>query len=130
MGNLEKTDNYLFLDKLEAYIKARELSRIVWRMYSKLSWEDKKIGGFQFIDSTDSVGANIAEGYGRFHYLDKAKFYYNARGSLLESNHWFGIMDERGRIEKKDKTEYLQCYRSLRPLINGLIRSAVKQKNS
>ncbi len=31
-----------------------------------------------------SISANIAEGFGRFHYLDKAKFYLNARGSLLE----------------------------------------------
>lgn len=31
-----------------------------------------------------SVTANIAEGYGRFHYLDNAKFCSNARGSLFE----------------------------------------------
>ncbi|MFA5033426.1 MAG: four helix bundle protein [bacterium] len=31
-----------------------------------------------------SVPANIAEGFGRFHYLDKNKFYLNARGSLCE----------------------------------------------
>ena len=29
-----------------------------------------------------SVPANIAEGFGRYHYMDKAKFYLNARGSL------------------------------------------------
>lgn len=31
-----------------------------------------------------SIPANIAEGFGRYHYLDKAKFYLNSRGSLLE----------------------------------------------
>lgn len=31
-----------------------------------------------------SVPANIAEGFGRYHYLDKAKFYLNARDSLFE----------------------------------------------
>lgn len=31
-----------------------------------------------------SVPANIAEGFGRYHYMDKAKFYLNARGSLYE----------------------------------------------
>lgn len=31
-----------------------------------------------------SVPANIAEGFGRYHYLDRAKFYLNARGSLFE----------------------------------------------
>ena len=31
-----------------------------------------------------SVPANISEGFGRFHFMDKAKFYLNARGSLYE----------------------------------------------
>ena len=31
-----------------------------------------------------SISANIAEGFGRYHYLDKAKFYLNSRGSLFE----------------------------------------------
>lgn len=31
-----------------------------------------------------SVTANIAEGYGRFHYLNNAKFCSNARGSCCE----------------------------------------------
>ncbi len=30
--------------------------------------------GDQFIKSIDSVGANIADGYGRFHYLDRINF--------------------------------------------------------
>lgn len=34
--------------------------------------------------ATLSIPANIAEGFGRFHYLDKTKFYLNARGSLFE----------------------------------------------
>jgi len=35
--------------------------------------------------SSKSITANIAEGYGRFHYLDSLKFYSNARGSLNET---------------------------------------------
>lgn len=123
-----KNKDYLSLNKLEVYKKARELSRIAWRIYSKLSWEDKKVGGHDFVESTDSVGANIAEGDGRFHYLDKAKFYYNARGSLLESQHWLDLLEERGKAEKEDAKDYKYCYKNLRPLLNGLIRSVIKQK--
>jgi len=35
--------------------------------------------------SSRSVTANISEGYGRFRYLDTAKFCSNARGSLCET---------------------------------------------
>ena len=34
--------------------------------------------------ASKSITANIAEGYGRDHYLDSLKFYSNARGSLNE----------------------------------------------
>ncbi|MBI2010574.1 MAG: four helix bundle protein [Candidatus Chisholmbacteria bacterium] len=32
-----------------------------------------------------SISANIAEAFGRFHYNDKRKFLFNARGSLQET---------------------------------------------
>jgi four helix bundle protein len=31
-----------------------------------------------------SVPANVAEGFGRYHYMDRIKFFLNARGSLNE----------------------------------------------
>ena len=69
---------YITLENLEAYKLSRKLSKISWNVYEKFDWRIKKIIGDQFIESTDSGGANIAEGYGRFHFLDKVKFYYNA----------------------------------------------------
>jgi four helix bundle protein len=39
----------------------------------------------QITRSARSTTANIAEGYGRFHYLDNAKFCSNSRGSCWET---------------------------------------------
>jgi four helix bundle protein len=78
-----ESNQHIALGKLEIYQKALELSRISWEIYGQMSYENKKIIGSQFIRAIDSMGANIAEGYGRFHYLDRVKFYYNSRGSLL-----------------------------------------------
>jgi four helix bundle protein len=38
----------------------------------------------QILRPARSTTANIAEGYGRFHYLDNAKFCSNSRGSTYE----------------------------------------------
>lgn len=49
----------------------------------------------QLIRCSRSTTANIAEGYGRFHYLDNAKFCSNSRGSCWETlDHLITASDE------------------------------------
>jgi four helix bundle protein len=122
-------EKYLSLEKLEVYKLSRGLSQSAWKVYGGLSWQEKKTAGDQFIEATDSVGANIAEGYGRFHYLDKTKFYYNARGSLLEARHWLNLLVEREKVGAGDREQFLAVYSELRPRLNGLINSTLKAKN-
>ena len=44
------------------------------------------------LEAVDSVGANIAEGYARFHFLEKVRFYYISRASLSEGvEHWIDL---------------------------------------
>jgi four helix bundle protein len=120
---------YIELKDLEVYKLSRELSRNGWQIYNKLVWQIKKIMGDQFITATDSVGANVAEGYGRFHYLDKNKFYYNARGSLIEAGeHWLELMMERKVVEEPDYQGYLKIYNQLKPKLNKLISAIKDQK--
>ncbi len=93
---VSKNESYIELENLEVYIISRKLSSIAWKIYETLDWHKKKIMGDQFVESTDSVGTNIAEGYGRYHFLDKIKFYYNSRGSFLECRkHWLSLLQER-----------------------------------
>jgi len=92
---------YIELKDLEVYKLARKLSVTSWEVYNELHWNDKKIMGDQFVRAIDSVGANIAEGYRRYHYLDKIKFYYTARASLSEACiHWLELLFEREKIKK------------------------------
>lgn len=76
-------DKYIVLKDLEVYKLARELSKIGWEIYEFLDWQIKKIVGDQFIEATDSIGANIAEGYSRFHFLDKIKFFLYCAGFVI-----------------------------------------------
>ena len=79
---------FLDIDEVTAYKIAFELSNYVWDVVMKWDWFAKKTIGAQFVTSTDSVSANIAEGYGRFHKKDKIKFYHYSRGSALEAMDW------------------------------------------
>ncbi len=104
---METKNKFILLKDLEVYNLARELSRIGWIIYQELNWQDKKIMGDQFIQSVDSVGANIAEGYFRYHFLDKVKFYYNTCGSLAEcSGHWLELLRGRNKVNRES---YKQC---------------------
>lgn len=119
---------YIPLKELEVYQLARQLSTIGWGIFDSLSWQDKKNMGDQFIDSTDSVGANIAEGYHRYHYLDKVRFYYYSRGSLAECcTHWLELLLERGRIQQAVFDEFVQAAKKLEVKLNNFISVTYNQ---
>lgn len=119
MGN----QSYIPVKDLHVYQLARKLSVIAWNIYSQMSFEEKKILGDQFIRSTDSIGANIAEGYSRFHYLDKVRFYYNARASQSESaDHWLELLFERNKISRETFDEYKSISKDLQVKLNNLIK--------
>ncbi|OQX91160.1 MAG: hypothetical protein B6D58_08780 [candidate division Zixibacteria bacterium 4484_95] len=123
--------NYVELENLEVYRLARGASRAGWEIYKNFNWHQQNIIGDQFIRSLDSVGANLAEGYGRFHFLDKIKFYYNARGSLLEVIHWLNLMRERDLVGEKPANDLESKLKDLHFKLNRLIKSTfkVKEKN-
>lgn len=69
----------------------RLAERICDRFYVLVQeWEsfDKRTSGDQLVRAADSIGANIAESYGRFGYGEKLQFLYYARGSLYETKYW------------------------------------------
>lgn len=88
-----------------------------------MSFEEKKIIGDQFIRATDSIGANIAEGYSRFHFLDKVRFYYNARASQSEStDHWLELLFERNKINQQVFDVYKSISKDLQIKLNNFIK--------
>jgi four helix bundle protein len=85
----------------------------------------------QFLTATDSAGANIAEGYSRYHYLDRIKFYYNSRASLSEANdHWIELLNERKKINKEKYKKYKTIAKDLGAKLNNFISATYKQKQS
>jgi four helix bundle protein len=68
-----------------------------------------------------SVPANIAEGFGRFHFMDKAKFFLNARGSLYELKSHLLISKALGFVKDNRIEIILQSIQALSIKLNNLI---------
>ena len=73
-------------EDLECWQASRRLRIFVAKSIVPLLPKEERYGlASQILRSARSTTANIAEGYGRFHYLDNAKFCSNARGSCYET---------------------------------------------
>lgn len=112
---------------LEIYQIARKLSGRAWAVYVGLQLSERKIVGDQFLRSIDSMGANIAEGWGRFYFLDRNRFNYHARRSLLEAIHWVNLLIERKIIGRNLGEEMIAELELLRYKLNNYIRITKKQ---
>ncbi len=112
---------YLSLGKFEAYKESFNLSNEIWEIVQKWDYLAKRTVGEQFIRAIDSISANIAEGFGRFHKKDKEKFYYNARGSVYECLDWLEKAKRRGLIKEK-YPEVFEKLKNLPRAINSLIK--------
>lgn len=88
---------------------------------------DKKHIGDQFLRAVDSIGANIAEGYGRYHYLDKVRFYYNSRASHYEAFiHWLELLLEREKISETEFATINKTALILQIKLNNFITATTK----
>jgi four helix bundle protein len=72
-------------EDLRAWQLARQLMIECHKLADGLPPKERYDLAPQMCRSSKSVMANIAEGYGRYHYLDCLRFYYIARGSLEET---------------------------------------------
>jgi four helix bundle protein len=72
-------------EDLDCWKAGRELRIFVHQsILPALPKEERYRLGDQVLRAARSITANIAEGHGRFHYLDNSKFCRNARGSCSE----------------------------------------------
>ncbi len=113
---------FLKLEDLSSYKISSELSDYIWKIIIDWKWFEKRTLGSQLTEAIDSVAANIAEGFGRFHKKDKIKFYYNARASAFESAHWIKKTFTRNLIALNDFEHIIKELRKLPKEINQLIK--------
>ncbi|MBW1837678.1 MAG: four helix bundle protein [Deltaproteobacteria bacterium] len=75
------------------------------------------------IRSSDSIAANLVEGYGRHTPADRKKFYLYSGGSLEESKSWLREFIRRKVLPESKATEYKAIVEKLGPQLNAFINS-------
>ena len=76
------------LSDLRVYVAAMDLGRDVSKHVERWPWPERHDIGRQLVRSTDSIAANIAEGYGRHYPREKRMFLFYARSSAREVECW------------------------------------------
>lgn len=122
-----ETPNKSFED-LKTWQMARRLMIECHRVAEKLpTWERYDLAP-QIRRSSKSTMANIAEGYGRYHYLDSLRFYYFARGSLTETINHVITAHDLGYIDDRRYQELYDLGREDERALNGYIAYVWKQR--
>ncbi len=116
-------------EDLDCYKYAMDVMVNAHRLANTLPVEEKFDLAQQIRRSAKSISANIAEGYGRYHYLDTLKFYSNARGSLNETLSHVITSHALGYIDQEYFEKLYELIRKTEKTLNGLM-NYVRQKKA
>src|SRR3989339_1633776 len=83
---------------LEAWQRGHLLVLEVYKLTKNFPGEEKFGITSQIRRAAASITANIAEGFARFHFNDKIKFYLNSRGSAAEVQNFLLLAKDLGFI--------------------------------
>ena len=122
---MEKKVNSFY--DLETWKEAHKLVIEIYKITKQFPSDER----FGLIDqmrrAVSSITANIAEGFTRFHYKDKVRFYYQSRGSIGEVQNFLILSRDLGYISKLQCKELGEKSINVMKLINGLIRATSRQ---
>ena len=100
----------------------------IWRRVMRWDWFARDVVGKQLAKAADSIGANIAESYGRFHYGEKLQFLYYAHGSLFETKYWLNRALARELIPTEQVQDYVSSVTRLARQLNAFASTLKSQR--
>jgi len=109
------------LQNLKAYQVALAISDLCFEIFGKIPRTYHSTGN-QFLNAADSVGANIAEGYGRGSFKDRKNFFIIARGSLYETSYWLNRLQTRNLVDEPSANKLKDLISEQAHLIYGYIK--------
>jgi len=101
------------LENLIVYVKARGLAVECLRYFLVL----------QLLRAITSVGANIAEGYGRYYKKSYRQFLSIARGSCFEVEYWLEVALELNKFNNEMLLEYKHRNREIIKMLSIMMKN-------
>ena len=98
------------LEDIRVLKVVEEVADAIYKTSSRWDEFARDVAGKQIARAADSIGANVAESFGRFHFGEKIQFLYYARGSLFETKYWLdraGARELMTPSEKQNRTNRL-----------------------
>ncbi len=107
---------------LKCWQKGRELRKALYIVANNLPDKEKYSLASQIRRAAVSITANIAEGYGRYHYKENIQFCRHSRASIYESeDHLITCLDEK-YIDEEMYKELIKLVVETRKILDGYIR--------
>ena len=128
---MQNTPNGPFrtFEDLEVYQVAREFRKGMYSVSRKLPGFEKFELASQIRRAAVSLTNNIAEGHGRYHYLDQLKFLLQARGSLEELIDDLNVCLDEQYLPEPEVDQRKQLGWRVHSIINGYGRYLRRRKS-
>ncbi|MBD2201151.1 four helix bundle protein [Calothrix sp. FACHB-1219] len=110
-------------ENLQVYQLAEKLADEIWNIVGRWDAFAKDTVGKQIVRSVDSIGANIAEGTGRYNFQENRRFVRIARGSLNETRYWLRRAYTRNLLTSEQVDKLKPMVDQLSPMLNAYLNS-------
>jgi four helix bundle protein len=114
--------SYYNLEDLEVYQLAESFSDEIWFIVHGWDYFAKDTVGKQIVRSADSISANIAEGYGRYHYKENRNFCYFSRGSIIETKGWLKKSKNRNLLGEEEFNGLFEKLQTIHLKLNAYLK--------
>ncbi|WP_461125706.1 four helix bundle protein [Spirosoma aerophilum] len=123
-------ENKSGFEELVVWQEARKFRQTIRLLVQSFPGDERYRLVDQLIRASRSISANIAEGYGRYHFQENIQFCRQARGSLTEClDHLICACDE-GYITADQLQEQRANYHQVIKLLNGYISYLKERKKT
>jgi len=114
--------SYYNLEELEVYQLAESFGDEIWFIVDEWDHFAKSTIGKRIVTAADSIGANIAEGYGRYHYKENRNFCYFSRGSIIETKSWLKKAKSRNLINENEFDKLFEKLQTIHLKLNAYLK--------